>query len=68
MRPGKPVVLVLAEGRPRVIADIVEKTGAIMQAYRPGSQGARAIAGVLTGEFNPSGVLPYSYPATIPVT
>ncbi|MDB4528804.1 glycoside hydrolase family 3 C-terminal domain-containing protein, partial [Pseudomonadales bacterium] len=59
---GKPVVLVLAEGRPRVIADIVEKTGAIMQAYRPGSQGARAIAGVLTGEFNPSGVLPYSYP------
>lgn len=59
---GKPVVLVLAEGRPRIIADIVEQSGAIMQTYRPGSQGARAIAGVLTGEFNPSGVLPYSYP------
>ena len=59
---GKPVVLVLAEGRPRVIADIVEKSDAIMQTYRPGSQGAHAIAGVLTGEFNPSGVLPYSYP------
>ena len=59
---GKPVVLVLAEGRPRIIADIVEESDAIMQTYRPGSQGARAIAGVLTGEFNPSGVLPYSYP------
>ena len=59
---GKPVVLVLTEGRPRVVADIVEESGAIMQAYRPGSKGARAIAGVLTGEFNPSGVLPYSYP------
>ena len=59
---GKPVIIVLAEGRPRIVADIVEESGAIIQAYRPGSQGARAITGILTGEFNPSGVLPYSYP------
>lgn len=59
---GKPVVFVLAQGRPRIIRDIEPLAGAILLAYRPGSQGARAIADVLFGDHNPSGVLPFSYP------
>jgi beta-glucosidase len=59
---GKPVIYVLAEGRPRIIADIEPLAGGILLAYRPGSQGARAIAEVLLGEHNPAGLLPYSYP------
>jgi len=59
---GKPVIFVLAQGRPRIIRDIEPLADGILLAYRPGSQGARAIADVLTGDHNPSGVLPYSYP------
>jgi beta-glucosidase len=59
---GKPVVIVLLEGRPRVLGDIVDGAAAVVQAYRPGSQGGQAIADVLYGNHNPSGVLPYSYP------
>lgn len=61
---GKPVILVLVEGRPRLITKIADQTNAILQAYRPASQGAAAIADVLFGDYNPSGKLPYSYPAT----
>ena len=59
---GKPVIFVLAQGRPRIIRDIEPLADGILLAYRPGSQGARAIADVLTGDHNPSGVLPFSYP------
>ncbi len=59
---GKPVIVVLAEGRPRIIKDIVSKTKAIVQAYIPGSQGAQAITEVIFGDYNPNGKLPYSYP------
>jgi beta-glucosidase len=62
---GKKVILVLVEGRPRVITDIVEgknSVDAVLQAYWPGSQGARAIAKTVLGEYNPGGKLPYSYP------
>ena len=58
----KPVILLLTEGRPRIIRDIVDGMKAVVQAYRPGSQGARAIADVVFGDHNPGGVLPYSYP------
>ena len=59
---GKPVVLVLVEGRPRIVADIVPLVDAVLLAYQPGSRGADAIADVLFGAYNPNGVLPFSYP------
>jgi beta-glucosidase len=62
-KAGKPVILVLVEGRPRVIHDLVEGASAIVYAGIPGSQGAPAIADVLTGDYNPDGKLPFSYPA-----
>jgi beta-glucosidase len=59
---GKPVVIVLLQGRPRIIADVEPMADGILLAYQPGSQGATAIADVLFGDFNPSGILPFSYP------
>ncbi|MCV9389117.1 glycoside hydrolase family 3 N-terminal domain-containing protein [Reichenbachiella ulvae] len=59
---GKPVVLLLAQGRPRVISKIVDGADAIVNLYRPASQGAEATMQILYGDVNPSGVLPFSYP------
>lgn len=61
---GKPVVLVLVEGRPRIINRIVDKAGAILMAYNPSNEGGQAIADVLFGDFNPCGKLPFTYPRT----
>lgn len=61
-KSGKPVILVLVEGRPRIIRDVEPLADGIILSYQPGSQGARAITDVLLGDFNPSGVLPFSYP------
>ena len=59
---GKPIVMVLAEGRPRVIRTIVDDAKAIVMAYLPGMEGGTAIADILFGDANPSGKLPFSYP------
>lgn len=59
---GKPVILVLNEGRPRLIRTIAEEMKGIIQLYLPGNYGGDALAGVLFGDVNPSGKLPYTYP------
>lgn len=59
---GKPVIIILTEGRPRIISDIEQDAKGILQAYWPGSQGGPAIADVIYGDYNPSGKLPYTYP------
>jgi len=59
---GKPTVLVLVEGRPRIIARIAERVGALVMAYNPSLEGGQAIADVLFGDYNPSGKLPFTYP------
>ena len=61
-RTGKPVILVLVEGRPRIITSIEKNMNAILMAYWPGSEGGPAIADVLFGDYNPSGRLPITYP------
>ena len=59
---GKPVILVLLQGRPRVISSMVYEIQGVLLAYRPASRGAEAIVNTLLGENNPSGLLPFSYP------
>jgi beta-glucosidase len=59
---GKPVVLVLNQGRPRLITGIAEKSDAIIYTYLPGNQGGNALADILKGDGNPSGKLPFTYP------
>ena len=59
---GKPVVLVLVNGRPLDISWAAEHVPAILEAWYPGSQGGNGIADVLFGDANPAGHLPVSWP------
>jgi len=59
---GTPVVLVLVEGRPRIINRIADRARAVVMAYWPGMEGGEALAEVLFGEVNPGGRLPFTYP------
>ena len=61
-KTGIPIILVLVEGRPKIIRDIEPLSDAIVQAYLLGDQGASAIVDILCGDINPSGKLPYTYP------
>ena len=62
VKTGKPVILVLNEGRPRLIRKIEPEMKAVIQLYLPGNYGADALADILAGDVNPSGKLPYTYP------
>ncbi|HEX2078834.1 MAG TPA: glycoside hydrolase family 3 N-terminal domain-containing protein [Longimicrobium sp.] len=59
---GTPTVLVLVEGRPRVVSRVADAARAVVMAYLPGMHGGDAIAEVLFGEVNPGGRLPFTYP------
>ena len=59
---GRPVVLVLNEGRPRVLNDIEGLASAVVDIMLPGNHGADALAALLCGEENFSGKLPFTYP------
>jgi beta-glucosidase len=62
---GKPVILVLTEGRPRFISNITPLTKGILMAYWSGKKTGEAIADVLFGDYNPNGRLPFSYPRSM---
>ncbi len=62
---GKPVVLVLINGRPLTIPKLDENVGAILEAWLPGEEGAAAIADVLFGVRNPGGKLPITFPRSV---
>jgi len=61
-KTGKPVILVLNEGRPRIISKFEAEMTAVIQTYLPSNYGGDALADVLFGDENPSGKLPYTYP------
>jgi len=62
IKTGKPVTLVMVQGRPRIIRKLVPEVSAILMAYRPGPEGAQAIVETLLGDHNPCGKLAFSYP------
>lgn len=62
---GKPVVLVLATGRPLVLTWADRHVAAIVQTFHGGTEGRAAIAEVLTGQANPSGRVPMSFPRSV---
>lgn len=64
-KTGKPVVLVLGEGRPRLVADIEPLAKAVVNIMLPGNYGGDALASLLSGRKNFSGKLPYTYPREI---
>ncbi|MBC7217209.1 MAG: glycoside hydrolase family 3 C-terminal domain-containing protein [Candidatus Caldatribacterium sp.] len=59
---GKPIVLVLVNGRPLELSWEYEHIPAILEAWYPGEEGGNAVADVLFGDYNPSGRLPISFP------
>jgi len=62
---GKPVVVVLVNGRPLAIPWITEHIPAVVEAWMPGEEGGPAIADILFGDANPGGKLPMTFPRTV---
>jgi len=62
---GKPVVVVLVNGRPYAMPWLAENANAILEAWLPGEEGGPAVADVLFGDENPGGKLPISFPRSV---
>jgi beta-glucosidase len=62
---GKPVVVVLVNGRPLTINHVAKNVPAILEAWFPGQEGGTAVAETLFGENNPGGKLPITFPRTV---
>jgi len=62
---GTPVILVLVNGRPTSLADMIDPIPAIVEAWLPGQKGADAVADVLFGDYNPGGKLPMTVPRSV---
>ncbi len=62
---GKPIVLVLVNGRPLTLSWEKEHIPAIVEAWYPGEEGGNAIADILFGDYNPGGKLPISFPKSV---
>ncbi len=60
---GKPVIMILNQGRPRVVAELVPLAKSIVNVMLPGNYGGDALAGLLSGKVNSSGRLSYTYPS-----
>lgn len=65
MKTGRPIVTVLFNGRPLVLGSFAEQSNAILEAWFPGTEGARAITRLLTGKAGPSGKLSISFPRSV---
>ena len=65
LQTGKPVILVLLQGRPRVIREIASDVNGILLTYWPGNYGGDALADIIFGNVNPSGKLPITYPSAV---
>jgi beta-glucosidase len=65
IKTGKPVIIVLMNGRPLAIPELDEKASAILETWFLGTQGGNAIADVLFGDYNPSGKLPVTFPRSM---
>ncbi len=64
-RTGKPLVLVLMNGRPLTIVEESQQADAVLETWFSGTEGGNAIADVLFGDYNPSGKLPVSFPRSV---
>ncbi len=64
-KTGKPVVVVLMNGRPLAIPDLDKRATAIVESWWLGTETGNAIADVLLGDYNPSGKLPMTFPRSV---
>lgn len=62
---GTPIIVVLINGRPLSINWIMNNITSVLEAWLPGEEGARAVADVLFGDYNPGGKLPISFPRSV---